>query len=184
LSFHDATIANVATPAIRTSLGASVAAAELIVGGYLIAYATLLITGARLLITGARLGQAYGYKRLFLLGMGAFAVTSLLAGLATDAAALVTARVQRRQLHRQSTRRGSRRRRHRQPLPLPRARRRPGPRHARRGRRRRGDGRGFSGRDARRPSTTRLRRSGIERAAATEPAAAASQPAPVETGAA
>jgi len=86
LSQVDATIANVATPAIRTSLGASGAAAELIVGGYLIAYATLLITGARL-------GQAYGYKRLFLLGMGAFAATSLLAGLAPDAATLVAARV-------------------------------------------------------------------------------------------
>jgi MFS family permease len=86
LSQVDATIANVATPAIRTSLGASGAAAELIVGGYLIAYATLLITGARL-------GQTYGYKRLFLLGMAAFAVTSLLAGLALDAAALVAARV-------------------------------------------------------------------------------------------
>ena len=44
----DATIANVATPAIRTSLGASGATAELIIGGYLIAYATLMITGARL----------------------------------------------------------------------------------------------------------------------------------------
>ncbi len=86
LSSVDATIANVATPAIRTSLGASGATAELIVGGYLIAYATLLITGARL-------GQTYGYKRLFLLGMAAFAVTSLLAGLAPDAAALVAARV-------------------------------------------------------------------------------------------
>jgi MFS family permease len=86
LSQVDATIANVATPAIRTSLGASGATAELIVGGYLIAYATLLITGARL-------GLTYGYKRLFLLGMGAFAVTSLLAGLAPDAAALVAARV-------------------------------------------------------------------------------------------
>jgi predicted MFS family arabinose efflux permease len=86
LSSVDATIANVATPAIRTSLGASGATAELIVGGYLIAYATLLITGARL-------GQTYGYKRLFLLGITAFAVTSLLAGLAPDAAALVAARV-------------------------------------------------------------------------------------------
>ena len=86
LSQVDATIANVATPAIRTSLGASGAAAELIVGGYLIVYATLLITGARL-------GLSYGYKRLFLLGMAAFAVTSLLAGLAAGATVLVAARV-------------------------------------------------------------------------------------------
>jgi MFS family permease len=82
----DATIANVATPAIRTGLGASGAQAELIVGGYLIAYATLLITGARL-------GQTHGYRRLFLIGIGAFAATSLLAGLAPGAVVLVTARV-------------------------------------------------------------------------------------------
>ena len=75
LSSVDATIANVATPAIRASLGASGASAELIIGGYLIAYATPLITGARL-------GQTHGYQRLFLLGMAGFAVTSLLAGLA------------------------------------------------------------------------------------------------------
>ena len=86
LSSVDATIANVATPAIRAGLHASGASAELIIGGYLIAYATLLITGARL-------GQTHGYRRLFLLGMAGFAVTSLLAGLAPDAAALVAARV-------------------------------------------------------------------------------------------
>jgi MFS family permease len=86
LSSVDATIANVATPAIRTSLGASGAAAELIIGGYLIAYATLMITGARL-------GQTCGYRRMFLLGMASFAVTSLLAGVAPDAGALVAARV-------------------------------------------------------------------------------------------
>jgi MFS family permease len=72
LSSVDATIANIATPSIRTSLGASGASAELIIGGYLIAYATLLITGARL-------GQTHGYRRLFLLGMAGFTVTSPLA---------------------------------------------------------------------------------------------------------
>jgi MFS family permease len=44
----DATIANVATPAIHSGLGASGAALELVIGGYLIAFAVLLITGARL----------------------------------------------------------------------------------------------------------------------------------------
>jgi MFS family permease len=42
----DATITNVATPSIHTDLGASGAALELVVGGYLIAFAVLLITGA------------------------------------------------------------------------------------------------------------------------------------------
>jgi len=49
----DATIVNVATPAIHASLGASGAALELVIGGYLVAFAVLLITGARL-------GQARG----------------------------------------------------------------------------------------------------------------------------
>src|ERR1700733_12597540 len=82
----DATIANVATPAIRTSLGASGAEAELVVGGYLVAYAMLLITGART-------GQTHGYKRLFLIGVALFAATSVACGLAPDAGALIAARV-------------------------------------------------------------------------------------------
>jgi MFS family permease len=86
LAQADATIANVATPAIRAGLGASGAEAELVVGGYLIAYAVLLITGARL-------GQAYGYKRLFVLGVAVFGLASLAAGLAPDAAVLVVMRV-------------------------------------------------------------------------------------------
>jgi MFS family permease len=59
----DATVTNVATPSIHTDLGASGAALELVVGGYLIAFAVLLITGARL-------GQTHGYRRVFLLGAG------------------------------------------------------------------------------------------------------------------
>src|SRR3984885_15162302 len=82
----DATIANVATPAIRTSLGASGAETELVVGGYLVAYAMCLITGARL-------GQTHGYKRLFLIGVALFATTSVACGLAPNAGALIAARV-------------------------------------------------------------------------------------------
>ena len=86
LASVDATIANVATPAIRTSLGASGAETELVVGGYLVAYAMLLITGARL-------GQTHGYKRLFLIGVALFATTSVACGLAPNAGALIAARV-------------------------------------------------------------------------------------------
>lgn len=86
LAQADATIANVATPAIRTGLGASGAAAELVVGGYLVAYAVLLITGARL-------GQTHGYKRLFLLGVAVFVVSSLAGGLAPNATVLIVMRV-------------------------------------------------------------------------------------------
>jgi hypothetical protein len=86
LAQADATIVNVATPSIGADLGASGAALELVVGGYLIAYAVLLITGARL-------GQTHGYRRLFLFGLAGFGGASLLCGLAPDPAMLVTARV-------------------------------------------------------------------------------------------
>jgi MFS family permease len=86
LAQADATIANVATPAIRTDLHASPAAVELVIGGYLVAYAALLITGARL-------GQLHGYRRLFLLGLTLFGISSLVGGLAPNAAVLITMRV-------------------------------------------------------------------------------------------
>jgi MFS family permease len=82
----DATIANVATPSIREDLGASGAALELVVGGYMIAFAVLLITGARL-------GQTHGYRRVFVLGVTTFTVASALCGLAPTPAVLVAARV-------------------------------------------------------------------------------------------
>ncbi len=86
LAQADATIANVATPAIQSGLGASAAAVELVVGGYLISFAVLLITGARL-------GQTHGYKALFLLGVAVFGLSSLVGGLAPDATVLVLMRV-------------------------------------------------------------------------------------------
>jgi MFS family permease len=82
----DATIANVATPSIREDLGASGAALELVVGGYMIAFAVLLITGARL-------GQTHGYRRVFVLGVTTFTIASALCGLAPTPAVLVAARV-------------------------------------------------------------------------------------------
>jgi MFS family permease len=82
----DATIANVATPAIRDDLGASGAALELVVGAYFVSFAVLLITGARL-------GHTHGYKRLFLIGAGVFGTGSLFGGLAPDPGLLILARV-------------------------------------------------------------------------------------------
>jgi Major Facilitator Superfamily len=82
----DATIVNVAVPSVHAGLGASGAVLQLVVGGYLIAVAMLLITGARL-------GQAYGYRRAFVAGVSVFTLASLACGLAPDPAVLVIARV-------------------------------------------------------------------------------------------
>src|SRR6187200_2109019 len=82
----DATIANVATPSIHAELGANGAELELVIGGYLVAFAVLLITGARL-------GQTHGYRRMFLLGVAVFTTGSALSGLAPTLAVLIAARV-------------------------------------------------------------------------------------------
>src|SRR5262249_30373730 len=80
------TIVNVATPSIHAGLGASGAALQLVVGGYLIALAMMLITGARL-------GQVLGYRRAFVAGVSLFSLASLACGLAPGPAVLVAARV-------------------------------------------------------------------------------------------
>jgi MFS family permease len=72
--------------AIGSDLGASDAALELVIGGYLVTYAVLLINGARL-------GQTHGYKRLFLIGVSTFGTASLIGGLAPNATVLVIMRV-------------------------------------------------------------------------------------------
>jgi MFS family permease len=86
LAQADATIVNVATPTIQADLHASSGSVELVVGGYLMAYAILLVTGARL-------GQSHGYKRMFLIGISVFAVAALIGGYAPDATVLVIMRV-------------------------------------------------------------------------------------------
>lgn len=82
----DVTIVNVAAPSIHEHLGASGAELELVVSGYLLASATLFITGARL-------GQMRGYRRIFLLGLAIFGLASLACGLAPSPAALIVARL-------------------------------------------------------------------------------------------
>ena len=82
----DVAIANIAGPAIHSGLRASGGELELIVSGYTLAYAVLLVTGARL-------GEARGYRPVFLAGLGGFIVASLACGLAPTATLLVLARI-------------------------------------------------------------------------------------------
>jgi EmrB/QacA subfamily drug resistance transporter len=81
----DSTIVNVALPSIRADLGFSQASLAWVVNAY-------LLTFGGFLLLGGRLGDLYGHRRLFLIGIGVFTVASLLCGLATSEAFLVTAR--------------------------------------------------------------------------------------------
>lgn len=82
----DLAVVNIATPSIHANLHASGAELELIVSGYALTYAVLLITSARL-------GDLHGYRRMFLLGLGMFTLISLACGLAPNALVLVFARL-------------------------------------------------------------------------------------------
>lgn len=82
----DIAIANTAAPSIRSGLHASGGELELIVSGYTLAYAVLLITGARL-------GDMRGYRRMYLFGLGVFTLASLACGLAPTAFTLALARI-------------------------------------------------------------------------------------------
>lgn len=82
----DVTIVNITLPSIRTELHASPAQMQWMLAGYTLAFALGIITGARL-------GDLYGYKRVFLIGIVGFTAASALCGAAPTAGALVAARV-------------------------------------------------------------------------------------------
>ena len=82
----DISIVNVAIPTIQRSLGATFAQIQLVFAGYQLSYAVMLITGGRL-------GDIFGRKRLFLIGVAGFTVASALCGLAQSPDALVWSRV-------------------------------------------------------------------------------------------
>ncbi len=85
MALLDATIVNVAMPTIGRSLHASGAELQLVIAGYIVSYAMLLITGARL-------GDLIGQRRMFLLGIGVFTLASLTCGLAPGIGVLIAAR--------------------------------------------------------------------------------------------
>jgi EmrB/QacA subfamily drug resistance transporter len=82
----DTTIVNIAVPALTPDLGASLDAVLWIVNAYTLTYACLLISGGRL-------GDIFGQKRLFLIGLSVFTVASALCGLAHSPWQLVATRV-------------------------------------------------------------------------------------------
>jgi Arabinose efflux permease len=82
----DAFIVNVAIPTIAAELHASAAQIEAVIAVYLIAYATLVVTGGRL-------GDIYGARNVFISGVAGFTVTSLWCGLAQSGPELIAARL-------------------------------------------------------------------------------------------
>jgi EmrB/QacA subfamily drug resistance transporter len=81
----DVTIVNVAIPSILRDLNASYAQVEWVVAAYVLGFAALLITGGRL-------GDIYGRKRLFVIGVAGFTLASLLCGVAGSPEMLIVAR--------------------------------------------------------------------------------------------
>ena len=81
----DATVVNVALPAIGTDIGADFAALQWTVTAY-------TLTLASFILLGGSLGDRYGRRRVFVVGVVWFAVASLLCGLAPNAPALIAAR--------------------------------------------------------------------------------------------
>ncbi|MEO8528714.1 MAG: MFS transporter [Pseudolysinimonas sp.] len=81
----DVTIVQIALPTIREDLGATPAQLEWTVSGYMLAFAVLLITGGRL-------GDIFGRRGVFVVGVAGFTLASVAAGLAGSADLLVGAR--------------------------------------------------------------------------------------------
>ena len=86
LNVFDFFAVNVATPVLHANLGSGPPALELIVGGYGLTFSLGLVTGGRL-------GDRYGRRRVFFLGMAAFTLASAASGLAPTSGILVVARL-------------------------------------------------------------------------------------------
>jgi MFS family permease len=85
MAIIDTNIVNVAIPSMHATLGASGAGLQLVVAGYTIAYAVLLVTGARL-------GDILGHRRMYLAGVALFTLASLGCGLAPTTGVLIALR--------------------------------------------------------------------------------------------
>jgi EmrB/QacA subfamily drug resistance transporter len=85
MAMLDNTVVNVALPTLNRELGASISDLQWIVDGYVLAFASLLLTGGIL-------GDRYGRKRMFLSGLTIFTVASLLCGLSVTSGQLIAAR--------------------------------------------------------------------------------------------
>jgi EmrB/QacA subfamily drug resistance transporter len=86
MNLLDISIVNIAIPSIQRNLHASYADVQWALAGYTLAYALVLITGGRL-------GDTFGRKRLFLIGVAGFTLMSALCGAAAGPGMLIGCRV-------------------------------------------------------------------------------------------
>jgi EmrB/QacA subfamily drug resistance transporter len=86
LAFIDSTVVNIALPAIGRELHTDAAGLQWTINGYSLSLAALILLGGSL-------GDRFGRKRIFLIGVAWFATASLLCGLAPGIGLLITARV-------------------------------------------------------------------------------------------
>ena len=82
----DGTVVNVALPSIQKDLHTSVDQLEWVVNGYTLSFAALLVTGGRL-------GDIFGRRLIFMIGVAVFALSSATAGLAQSPTMLVVSRI-------------------------------------------------------------------------------------------
>lgn len=85
IAFIDSTVVNVALPAIEDELGGGLSGLQWTVDAY-------LVTLGALLLLGGSLGDIYGRRKLFVIGLGGFALASALCGVAPNIGSLIGAR--------------------------------------------------------------------------------------------
>lgn len=86
LPILDFNVVNLALPAIRQDLGASSSEVQFVISAYAATYAVFLITGGRL-------GDLFGRRRMFMLGVVGFTLASVLCGIAWSPPVLVAGRI-------------------------------------------------------------------------------------------
>src|SRR6185295_13415311 len=85
MTFIDATVVNVALPALQADIHATITEVQWVVEAY-----ALFLGG--LILVGGSIGDQFGRKRVFLLGVVFFAAASIVCGLATSAFGLIVGR--------------------------------------------------------------------------------------------
>jgi len=86
IAFLDGSVVNVALPAIRRDLGGGLTAQQWVVSAY-------LLTLSSLLLLGGALGDRFGRRRVYVIGLAGFSLASLACGIAPTTSALIGARV-------------------------------------------------------------------------------------------